>query len=594
MSTSPLHKKINLVSFEVSVGGNILEDGHIYTIEAHNTVNRVPKATIKLLDGDRSKSEFKLQNDIDFTPGNEIEIKAGYRHDNNVIFKGIIQSTGIEVKPWEHSLLVVHCADTALKSTLRRKSVIYANQTDSDIIYQILSDNDIECSVESTSLTNKELVQYDCTDWDFVMARAEASGKIVVSDLEQIHVKAPSTDVEDFTVKYGETIIRANLHLQGQHQYQSVESLTWNMQDQKRENVSSSEPSVNNQGSVDGQSLAGNFGNDIFEIHSSAPIETDAMTEWANGILLKSRLSKIRGTIHMNGVANMLPDTVIKVEGLGRYLEGDAYISGVRHILQTGNWMTELTIGLEAQRFVESHRNVASPVAGGLVPGIQGIYIGTVLQIDKDPDGNFRIKVDIPVIGEEGKGIWARFSNLYSTGDSGTFFFPETEDEVVVGFINGDPTYPVILGTLFNQQKKAPFTPESDNNTKGIITREKLKLLFEEEDKNIVLETPNGNTIILSDKDKKITIKDEHDNKIEMSSSGILFDSAKNIELKAKQNITIKSDSGKVEVKAGSELKMEGQTVKQKSNGPFEAQGAMMTLKATGINTIKGAMVKIN
>ncbi|MGL5698171.1 MAG: phage baseplate assembly protein V, partial [Kluyvera sp.] len=46
--------------------------------------------------------------------------------------------------------------------------------------------------------------------------------------------------------------------------------------------------------------------------------------------------------------------------------------------------------------------------------------------------------------------------------------YPEPGDEVVVGFFDGDPAAPVILGSLFSPVNKAPTQPDDQNNEKTI------------------------------------------------------------------------------------------------------------------------------
>ena len=51
-------------------------------------------------------------------------------------------------------------------------------------------------------------------------------------------------------------------------------------------------------------------------------------------------------------------------------------------------------------------------------------------------------------------GVWARMAHVYATEDCGFVFYPEVGDEVVLGFFDDDPTYPVILGSLYSSKRK--------------------------------------------------------------------------------------------------------------------------------------------
>ena len=65
------------------------------------------------------------------------------------------------------------------------------------------------------------------------------------------------------------------------------------------------------------------------------------------------------------------------------------------------------------------------------------------------------------------------------------------------------------------------------NNTKAIVTREKMRIEFNEEKKVITISTPGKNTVEISDDDKHIKLTDQNKNEIVMNSSGISLSSAK-------------------------------------------------------------------
>ena len=88
------------------------------------------------------------------------------------------------------------------------------------------------------------------------------------------------------------------------------------------------------------------------------------------------------------------------------------------------------------------------------------------------------------------EGVWARLATLDAGDGRGTFFRPEIDDEVVVGFLDGDPRFPVVLGQCHSSAKPAPEPAKDDNHVKGYVSRSKLKLTFDDDKKVVVLETP--------------------------------------------------------------------------------------------------------
>ena len=171
---------------------------------------------------------------------------------------------------------------------------------------------------------------------------------------------------------------------------------------------------------------------------------------------------------------------------------------------------------------------------------------------------------------------------------------PELDDEVIVGFINEDPHYPVILGSLYSKKRTPKLSPEATNAEKAIITKNQLKIHFQDEEKILTITTPAENTFVLDDASQKITISDQNSNSIEMSSSGIAITSEKDINITAKGKIVIDATQD-IEQKAKANFKAEGMAVelKGKSNLSVEGQG-MAELKSSGQTSVKGSMVMIN
>ena len=111
-------------------------------------------------------------------PGKEVEITAGYHSDEATIFKGIIIKHNLRIRP-KSNQLIIECRDEAVKLTVGRKSKYFYDSADSDIFEEIIGTYGLGNDVEATTHTHTELVQYNASDWDFIMSRAQANGKIL-------------------------------------------------------------------------------------------------------------------------------------------------------------------------------------------------------------------------------------------------------------------------------------------------------------------------------------------------------------------------------------------------------------------------------
>jgi Rhs element Vgr protein len=597
MARSPNDNQIDLVSVEVLVKGSQIPDEYVIAgIEINLEVNKIASAVVELLDGNPSEEDFAISSSAVFVPGDELSIKVGYQTDSTEIYKGIIVSHRIKVGRSQHSKLIVKCYDKSLKMTTHRKNAYFLESKDSDVINTLIGNAGLSKEVESTAYQHKEIIQYNATDWDFMLTRAEMNGLIVLTQNGKVLVKKPDTSGSAaISLTYGTDIHTVDLDLNAQHQLPAVECLAWDPGTQKMVSGKSAEPSLNEMGNITGKKLSEVLGGDDFQLHTSGQLEAAMLNDWASSRLLKSRLARIRGTISCQGVSELLPNSILEIKGLGDRFNGDAYVSGVKHEVKDGNWTVTAKIGLNPNWFSESQPDVMLPPASGILPGVDGVHVGTVKQIHEDPDGEHRVQVDVPTIAESGDGVWARMVQIYATNEAGTFFWPEVGDEVLLGFLNADPRFPVILGKLYSKQNVPPYTADEPNTYKAIVTRSQMKFVFNDEDIIVWIETPGGNSFTISDKDESITLADQHGSTIVMEADGITIDSAKDINIKAQGLINVEATQDVSIKSSGGDVSTEGLNVNNKAQIAFKAEGsATAELKASGQTTVKGAIVMIN
>jgi Rhs element Vgr protein len=594
--SSPVVPKFDLITVSVLVSGQEIPDTYDVTqIQVQQQINRIPWAKITLLDGNPSQEDFTISESGNFVPGAEVEIKAGYHSQESSIFKGIVVKQGVRIAGDGASYLTVFCFDKAVKMTARRKSAYFLKKSAQDIMQQLISSAGLSADVGSTSGTIDETIQYNSTDWDFLVSRAEANGMVVTVDNGKVTVKAPDFSADSgLLITYGESLLEAEAEIDARHQLASVTSKSWDFSSQAVQSGESNEPTVNEQGNLTGSTLAQVMGSSAYEMITAAPVTSGDLTTWANAQLLKSRLARLRGRVSFPGNAKPKAGKTIQLAGLGARFNGTAYASGVTHKLERGNWSTEVEFGLSPSWFVEEQTNVEARPAGGLLPSVHGLQIGKVKKINEDPSGQTRIQVDVPMIAASGDGVWARIGSPYATKNAGIFFMPEVGDEVMLSFVNNDPSFPVIVGSLYCSQRAAPYTPDEKNTNKAIVSNSKLKITMDDDKKIIEILTPGGHKVTLSDDQKSITIVDSNSNKMEMTSSGITLSSASDMTLKATGQIQMQAQTN-ITIKANADLTMQGLNVNAKAQVALAAQGqAQAELSASGQVTVRGAMVMIN
>jgi uncharacterized protein involved in type VI secretion and phage assembly len=283
----------------------------------------------------------------------------------------------------------------------------------------------------------------------------------------------------------------------------------------------------------------------------------------------------------------------VELAGVGGRFNGPVFVSGVHHRIADGEWMTTAAFGLSPRWFAAEAPNIAAPGASGQLPPISGLQTGIVKQVAKDPGGEFRVLVTLPLLAAS-QGVWARLGTFYGSSKVGAVFYPEIGDEVVLGFMNDDPRYPVILGSVYGKKLPPPYPPDAENNVKALVTRSKLEITFDDKKKVIVIKTPANQVVKLDDTAGAISIEDKNGNKISLSKGGIALDSASNLKLTAKGNITVQAGAN-LALSAKANASMEGVQIAHKAKAKFSAAGnAGAEVTAAGMLTLRGALVKIN
>lgn len=571
-------KSNDLITSTVLINGTEISGEYlVMSIVVSREVNRIPVATIVLRDGEASKQNFELSSGDLFIPGNEVEVSAGYHSDEETIFKGIIVKHSIKMRAGS-SFLILECKDKFVKTTVGRKSRYFTEQKDSEAFEQIIDEYGLKHTVEATNQEHQDLVQYNCSDWDFMVSRAQANGKLCFVEDGKIFIKAPDmsqTEVE--TVSFGSSMLDFDAEIDARNQFSKVTSYSWNADDQEVIETEANDPGVDLNGNLSPSDLADVIGLDNLELRHGGNLNDTELQDWADSTLLYQQLSKVRGRVKFQGIPAVKPDTILLLEGMGDRFNGRAYISGVLHTIAEGNWTVDAQFGLNPKWFSETYDINTCP-ASGLIPAIKGLHIGVVTQLEDDPEGAERILVKIPIINADEQGIWCRQALLDAGNNRGSIFRPEIEDEVIVGFINEDPNDAVVLGMLHSGKNASPIPASDDNNEKGFVTRSEMKFIFDDDKKSVTIETPGGKKITLDEDAGELKLEDENSNVITMDSNGISM-----------------SSNGDIEIKATGDLNLEGMNVNIKANAEFKAEGsAGAEVSTSAIAVLKGSLVQIN
>jgi Rhs element Vgr protein len=570
-------------SFRIKLNEAPLPDKYsVSAVMVNKSVNKIPFAQLILIDGDLSKQDYPASSSETFVPGVKVEILMGYGQKEKKVFKGVITKHSIQLVQATRMMLTIELKDESVKLTIGRKNKFFEKKKDSEIIEDVLKS--FKGKVDATTVQHEEMVQYFCTDWDFVLSRAEVNGMLAFVEDGKVNIKKPElTTTPKLSVVFGMNVYEFEAEMDARDEYKATEASSWD--DSKRQVVKKKgkKPVLGEEeGKPKADELADVAGPDVFALQHSGQLKDVELEAWASAKLLRSRMAKIKGRAKIEGYNDIKPGDMIGIDQFSKRFNGKAFVSSVMHSMSADqSYYTDIQFGFDQEWFSRKYMDINEQPASGLLPSVSGLQVGIVKKITEDPQNDYRVFVNLPMVKEGSEGVWARLASLDAGKKRGTFFYPEVGDEVILGFMNDDPREPVILGMLWskNADGKPPVEPTKDNYIKGIYTKEKLHLIFDDEKKTITLETPGKNKIFIADKDDSvITLEDSNKNKIKMSKDGIEIESGKDIKITAKGDI-----------------KMEGVNVSAKAKSSFKATGdSGVEVSSSATAKLKGSIVQIN
>jgi uncharacterized protein involved in type VI secretion and phage assembly len=198
---------------------------------------------------------------------------------------------------------------------------------------------------------------------------------------------------------------------------------------------------------------------------------------------------------------------------------------------------------------------MASRLPDGPGGRFYGVYPALVSDI-RDPDGQGRVKVRLPWAPDPLGGAyeaWARLATLMGGNNRGSWFIPDPDDEVLVVFEGGDVRRPYVIGGLWNGQDAPPEPMDGagDNARKTLRSRNGVRVSLDDTSgrESLLLETPGGQRVTLSDGPGAVEIVDSNGNAIRLGTGGVTIEAAMKVTINAGASVEV--SAGMVTVNAG-------------------------------------------
>ncbi|PMY46899.1 hypothetical protein C1Y34_31850 [Pseudomonas sp. GW456-L12] len=496
-------------------------------VEIHTEVNHIPSARLVLSVADNALAKAEAEVAL-CKPGSEFRIAT---HKGSTLFSGILvqQSMRLQKGSSELTLTIKHPLQ---RLTASLRSQVFMDAKEDAILRELCSAQGITIKkLEGVDATHQQMVQFACSDWQFMTARLRANRVWLVPELDSVNVMKPALAGQaDHTLykngKKGPGIEEAEWQFSCQEQPKQLAVCAWDLSGQAMSRTATPASLSIGRDAFDSANLAA-LNSSTWSLAKSQPLTTEEQGALANARWLAQQAAGIQGRFTVEGDTKYQLGQTLALSGFGGSFDGSALITGVQHQISKERWRTTLLIG----------QPLLQDVDAGVVPRAAGVLVGVVDSYQEDPGKLNRLRVKIPALMQNEKPLWARFATPYASQESGLCFYPEAGDEVVVGFFADDPCYPVILGAMHNPKNPPPFPPSAENNQKGLVFGQgdnKQLLMFDRQQGSATLQV-HKDTLTL------------HQG-MQLASEQDIALSAQNLTLNAKQQVKAEGNSG-VQVK---------------------------------------------
>lgn len=506
----------------------------IRRLRVQQQINDIPLAQVELrLPTDNyGAADNAIQQEVNgFILGADVSIAL----NEKPLFNGYLVQKKIQLKGkyWSVRLEARHALQ---KLTFLPRSRIFLQQDDNTIFKGVLHSAGVKLTQKATTLLSSkhdQLVQFRLSDWQFIRSRLlstncwllpdAASNNVVIRSLADTAI--PSRTLARDSSDYA--LYEVSLSFDNRFTLDSLSLRGWDIAAQQLTPEQKSQTNSFHPWRTEVKSGQNSSRHQEYDLAFSMLPEVTLQTlssSWLN----YQKMSGLQGHILLSGTQDFAPGDSLKLSRFGAGLDGTAILSGVNQLFNTQDgWRSELVIGLPS--------SMLEPV-----PPVRSLHIGKVVEFTADPLHQDRIAINLPALNLTHSHIFARLSKPWASNESGFCFYPEPGDEVVVGFIDSDPRYPIILGAMHNPKNIAPFPPNEKNSLKALVFSKADKtqaLMIDTDEKNLILTTGDNSISLTNDGDIAVNTTKA----LQLNGDTLHLQADSNLSINGKQKVEITS-----------------------------------------------------
>jgi phage protein D len=529
-----------VVHFLVEIDGNVNSDLQmkLRDITMESTIHLPDVAVVSFHD-----KGMKLVDSGLFEVGKSLKILSRENNKDKRIFDGEI----IQVEPqfsYPNIYMTVRAFDRLHRLNRGKYTRDFQNMSDADIAKKIAGEMKLGSSkIESTSPIHPYVFQDNETNLEFLQKRAEGIGYTVYVRDKELHFEKPQkSDVDDeIELNWGQDgLMDFQPQLTTLDQHTEFEVRGWDSDKKKaivaRATKGESQPDI---AETDNTGQAQKAGGKAVQVLSTT-IRNQSVADQ----LVKAEANRNSGGfVQAEGTCGGNPGIVagakINIPNIGDKFKGTYVVTHATHRYNTSkSYTTDFSISAQ-------HTNTLMAMlenAGGESGSRAGFMVGIVTNCD-DPKDLGRVKVKFPALSEDKESDWARVVGIGAGKGRGFEWIPDVNDEVLVGFEQGDIHLPYIMGGLWNGVD-TPYKKKGDYLDGGHVVRRYIQTNNgKSEDSHLIIidDSSSSPGITITDSKGNIIHIDTKENKISIHAKGDIELDGDNVKITGKTEVSIKA-----------------------------------------------------
>jgi phage protein D/phage baseplate assembly protein gpV len=527
---------------------------------------------------------IKAVDEQPFEVGKRLEVKMGAIGDTTTasLFKGDIATVDVD---FGHGGITVgvRAYDASAVLHRSRKIRVFNNQTSSDAVKKVLGEAGFSVTTDPSGAPHEWLQQNNETDWEFIWRLARKIDFWVLCDDKEVKFVRAGTGSDTIEVAYPDELASFHPRVTG---VQQVEEVTMRANDPKTKRpltARASTPAQIASIGLDRKKISDALKGGKLHISNEVAFDGGEATKLAQATLDRIANAYVEAEGVLLGNPRIKAGVKLKVSGIGSKLGGTYMVGNVTHAVRGGG-----SFESRVSTATATPTTLAALTGGGSngrFPFGQQLVIGLVSN-NKDPDNLGRVKVKFPSLGDDFESGWIRIATPSAGKERGLLMMPQVDEEVIVGFENGDTRRGYVLGSLFNGKDTPGTDLVHDNDGSFAVLSDKQ-----------IIATSKDEMKLTSTKKMTVDVKDAQEIKVQKDRTenvqgGLNHSVGGNFKSDAKGSGSLKA-TGSYTIESSASVTIKAPSVTVEGQASLTLKAPTVSINGSGMVNISGGIINL-